>query len=651
MKTEPLHPAYRPDIDGLRAVAILCVLGFHAFPAWAPGGFVGVDIFFVISGYLISSILLANLQAEKFSLWDFYARRVRRIFPALILVLAASLACGYLVLWPDQFRAFGRHLAASAGFVANLAFERESGYFDGAAETKPLLHLWSLGVEEQFYIFWPLMLAAAWRWKHRAGTMIGVVFVASFAAAIWFVTDSKFVAQGGVVGFYSPFGRFWELLAGGYLAWLAQHGFSLRRRAARESAALAGSLLIVVALFAFTKNMPFPGWRALLPVGGAVLIIAAGPMAYVNRFVLARRGMVGIGLVSYPLYLWHWPLLSFARILNGEEPSRLQRILLILAAFALAALTYRLVEKPLRSGGLDKKRIFILLALMAALGIAGFGIMRGEGLPARFAQYGAAVESLDGPRLIDKWRQQVRLGTCHLEKPADYDHDASCIENKHPLLLLWGDSHAAALYPGLKALQETHGFGITQLTQGGCPPLFDLQNLVFRQNCNDINDRILGDLATMKPEVILLSAAWAHPDYPMPPQEIADDLGLALKKIRAAAPQAKIIVVGSEPRWLSPLPAIYRRAIVAAHALPPEYSSKHLDPQIAPLDDLLRSAAASALYLDPRDKMCNAGGCLTRIGDTLDAITYVDDEHITPAASVWLMNQFAPQILAALGLN
>jgi peptidoglycan/LPS O-acetylase OafA/YrhL len=200
----PENPRYRPDIDGLRAVAILAVLGFHAFPAWAPGGFIGVDIFFVISGYLISGILLANLRCGQFSLTGFYARRIRRIFPALILVLAAAAAFGFFVLWPGEYRYLGKHIVGGAGFIANFMLARESGYFEGLAATKPLLHLWSLGVEEQFYIFWPLMLWAAWKWKHRAGWMIALVIAASFAA------DLYLAAHRPESDFYSPLSRFWR---------------------------------------------------------------------------------------------------------------------------------------------------------------------------------------------------------------------------------------------------------------------------------------------------------------------------------------------------------------------------------------------------------------------------------------------------------
>jgi peptidoglycan/LPS O-acetylase OafA/YrhL len=641
----PYHPSYRPDIDGLRAVAILSVLGFHAFPSWLPGGFIGVDIFFVISGFLISGILLANLREGRFSIADFYARRVRRIFPALITVLLTVAAFGFVVLWPGEYGYLGKHIAAGAGFILNFLLGQETGYFDGHSDTKPLLHLWSLGVEEQFYIFWPLMLGAAWKWKHRAGLMIAVVIVVSFATNIWLAhTDA-------IADFYSPFSRFWELLAGGALAWSAQNGIlRLPSRLLANSLSIAGMALIIVADFALNKDMQFPGVLALLPICGAVLIVAAGETSCLNRKLLANRPMIGVGLISYPLYLWHWPLLSFAQILSGEIPERNVRIAMIVLAFVLAFLTYKYIERPVRKRPLGRKTIGPLLAGMCAIGVAGVVLVGSNGLPQRFADGSTVAQELNGERLIEAWEKSVRMNSCHLQDRNADMQPAECIESTRPLVLLWGDSHAASLYPGLKRLQAEHGFGIAQLTQAGCPPLFDIRELPFRKNCNSINRRILAQAVELKASVIILSAAWRHPDYPMENAEIVERLKDAVIQIKQVVPLAKIIVVGPEPRWTSPLPALYRRRLTFDHDLLPAHMDAHLDAAVYDLDGILSAqmVAHDVDYLSPQKQLCNASGCLTRLGEGLDSLTFVDEEHVTANTSEFLVHQFARPILDGL---
>src|SRR5580658_2009853 len=324
---------YRPDIDGLRAIAVLAVIGFHAFPAWIRGGFVGVDVFFVISGYLISTILLTGMERGSFRFTRFYIRRIRRIFPALIVVLLACMVAGWLVLFSFEYKALGKHVAGSAAFVSNFVLWNEAGYFDKAAATKPLLHIWSLGIEEQFYIVWPLLLYLVWKRKAATLALLLLLFTFSFTFNV--------LSSDSAADFYSPLTRFWELMAGAVLAYLSLHWENLDKiirklprpvpqiigsGAALESitrniTAVIGVFLIVATVFTVDETKKFPGWWALLPVVGTYLMIASGPHAWINNKLLATRGLVAIGLISYPLYLWHWPLLSFIRIVNGTAPS------------------------------------------------------------------------------------------------------------------------------------------------------------------------------------------------------------------------------------------------------------------------------------------------------------------------------------------
>ena len=374
------HPGYRRDIDGLRAVAVLAVVVFHAFPAFFRGGFIGVDIFFVISGFLISSILLQSLQQGSFSFRHFYARRVKRIFPALLLVLGSCLAFGWFAMFPDELRLISKHVFGGAVFISNFQFWSEVGYFDTAAETKPLLHLWSLGIEEQFYIFWPVILLAAWRWR------MNMLAVTLGLAALSFLINAAGLATHPSATFYSPASRAWELLLGAALASLAlrQGAAPFGRRIAPNAIAAAGFALLALGFAIITRTDPFPGWRALLPVLGAVLIIAAGPQAWLNRVLLSNRLMVSIGLISYPLYLWHWPLLSFAQIVESHLPAAPIRGAMLALAVVLAILTYLLVERPLRRRQ-GPRRVAVLSGLMVCAVAVAVVFYKMDGLPRRSA--------------------------------------------------------------------------------------------------------------------------------------------------------------------------------------------------------------------------------------------------------------------------
>ena len=311
--------SYRADIDGLRAIAVIAVVVSHAAPLAVTGGFIGVDVFFVISGYLITGNILADLSSGRFDLIAFYARRIRRLFPALLLVMAAAWVAGWLLLLPDDFEVLGRHLAASAAFVPNFMFWRDQAASDHDVKIDALLHLWSLGVEEQYYLVWPLMVLAVFgRWTRIARVTAALALI-SFVLNIVLTFDLTEAA------FYLPFPRFWELLAGSALAFAGAYARETPARASlyialstekasrslNDAKAWVGLALIAVSIVVLTKQHMFPGFWVLLPVAGTALLIASGPGAAVNR-LLSNRGLVAIGLISYPFYLWHWPLLSLA---------------------------------------------------------------------------------------------------------------------------------------------------------------------------------------------------------------------------------------------------------------------------------------------------------------------------------------------------
>jgi len=444
---------YRPDIDGLRALAVLAVVAFHAFPERVKGGFIGVDVFFVISGFLISTIIFKNLGNENFSFAEFYSRRVRRIFPALILVLISSLIFGWFALLPSEYQQLGRHAAAGAGFVSNFIFWNEAGYFDNSAETKPLLHLWSLSIEEQFYIFWPLLLWFAWKKKLKVALLISAV------ASLSFLLNIKTTLNAPIESFFFPHTRFWELLCGSLLAWLTIQGRNLSKL--RTFISGLGLSFLVFGFLKISKASDFPGWRALIPVTGTFLIIFAGPQAWLNRYLLSHKVLVGIGLISYPLYLWHWPLLSFARILESTLPSSKIRLTLVGISFLLAWLTYKWVEQPIRRQQRFSRGVPSLLLSGGICLTLGLVIVFQNGFPQRRSPVTQIYPGdIGAVEYFNYWGKQFPKCTNNYIFSISelFQGIPRCMQSKTDPLVdfaIIGDSHAEQLFMGLaKALPQ-----------------------------------------------------------------------------------------------------------------------------------------------------------------------------------------------------
>lgn len=461
-----LHPKYRPDIDGLRAIAVISVVLFHAFPSWARGGFIGVDIFFVISGYLISTLIYENLEKGTFEFLEFYARRIKRIFPALLFVLIASYIFGWFVLLADEYKQLGKHLVAGAGFASNFVLWSESGYFDNAASTKPLLHLWSLGIEEQFYIFWPLILWFGRRQKTKLLVISILLCVLSFALNLYGMKKDV------VATFYSPQTRAWELLSGGVLAWFSLYqkniferfkiklrtlglNLNVKREGYVNFVSFLGCVLLAVGFLKIDESRSFPGVWALVPVCGALLIITAGPKSWISSRVLSNTWLIRIGLISFPLYLWHWPLLSFVRIIGGDFPSRELRLGAVLLSLALAWVTFKCIEQPIRLGKMSRGKVPTLIILMLLVFLVGFHAYRGDGLTfrnvvkinvsANSGSDGGDLNQMNADCGIvnDEIRKLFRM--CGQDKRGNVRY------------ALLGDSKADALYPGLVRTSNENG--------------------------------------------------------------------------------------------------------------------------------------------------------------------------------------------------
>jgi peptidoglycan/LPS O-acetylase OafA/YrhL len=610
---------YRPDIDGLRAVAVLLVVLFHAFPEALPGGFVGVDIFFVISGFLITGIIARELDAMRFSLAGFYSRRIRRIFPALILVLGVTLVLGWLWLLPSAYAQLSSDVFASAAFCANIALLLQSGYFDIESAKKPLLHLWSLGIEEQFYLFWPPILMLAARLRMNLLVVAAAIGLASFALNVALIGPEP------VATFYLPFTRAFELLAGAVLA-LAWNGTSQTDRVSNLRAAV-GLLLIAVAAGLLDPHSAFPGWWALLPVAGSALLLSA-PKAWGCRHLLASRGMVGIGLISYPLYLWHWPLLVFFAIIKFAPLTLLERGLTVVLSVALAWATYRFIELPLRFGKPLRPKVAALGIAMALVAIAGGAVYRAQGFDSRLPP---EIRAMAG---VQVQTAQWRVGQCLLDLAHQSSFADGCVDrDRRPLLLVWGDSTAAALMPGLRKAQENHTFGIAQWTSNSCIPALNA-DIEGNANCRAMNDKVLAMTRQLRPDIVLLHGTWEkHLDH------VAETVA-ALKALGT-----RVVVLGFVPIWKRGLPSEVLRYYMLHHSLIPDHFNGAVSGNW--YDAVMRGALVpkGAEFISGWDALCNADGCLTRVGDTAGDIAVSDQVHLTEKGSVFLVSSIIDAML------
>lgn len=517
----------RADIDGLRAVAVLAVVAFHAFPNALRGGFVGVDVFFFISGYLISGIILDGLASGRFNFLDFYARRARRIFPALLCVLSSMMVFGFCLLERQDWLALLRQMLAGCGFVSNFLFWHQSGYFDRQAIYKPLLHLWSLAIEEQFYLLWPALLWLAVR-ARCSGWLIGLVAVGSFVCGVVLTRNDATAA------FYSPLTRCFGLSIGALLAWwqcrtgLQASGLFRLPGAPELSAATArlladglgfgGAALIAGAFVFCSQQRAFPGFAVLAPTLGAAALVAAGPQSYLNRNLLAHPLAVAIGALSYPLYLWHWPLLSLANSLNVVSPSASLRWALLLLAFFLAWVTYVGVEIPLRGyATLNGAARGATLGMVGMAGCAALLLALSETYDLQ-----AYLRTPAERTLRESNRHQLTwfdvdpncLAAYGLQKDASSDEALFCsigAGSGPPTVVVFGDSTANALFPGLARVYGGRHERVMNVGNGTCAPFRDLQgHFTWNRYCADVNrtvyERLLADSHVQT--VVLSFAPW-----------------------------------------------------------------------------------------------------------------------------------------------
>ncbi len=641
-----LPDQYRPDIDGLRAISMLAVLFYHLDFEQVRGGFVGVDVFFVISGFLITRLILRDVAAGKFSLRAFYIRRVRRLGPALVVTILLSCVASLLLLAPEHLVRFGGSAVATVLSVSNFYFWQEAGYFDASAIVKPLLHTWSLSVEEQFYLVWPALLFALAAW--RAWAPLAFIAVAGIASLI--VGEQWLRIDRSAAFYLTPF-RVVEFAFGALMVWGVR--YQPRRTLLLEPIALAGLALVAYAACTYTRNTPVPGLAAIVPSLGAALLIYAGQARYAGR-ILNNPVAVGLGLISYSLYLVHWPIIVFFRYFEYAEPTLAERWVIAGVAVGIAALMYRFVERPFRSADASGWRVPSRRVIggmgtaVAAVVVFGVAAMLSGGFPARVAAEASGDAEL-----------------------AAFEHSGvkPTVPEEADILLL-GDSHADHFTEAMLWLGHRAGMKVARSIKPGCPPLFVESS--FGSADDPVHRECLEQMAQWRQQVqsfggrfIVLAARWstltapshygryrtkrhwlfvdpAHGNDVQGPQErFAAALRETLSAILAAG--KRVIILGQVPETGADLNSCYNtpRYVVA----PPEkrclaVPSEEMIARVAFDDQLFRDVsrewAGRVTAWLPSEELCRSGVCARDLNGQL---LYRNEDHITAAASLLLAKQ------------
>ena len=649
------HPKYRSDIDGLRAIAVLSVVIYHAFPNFLKGGFVGVDIFFVISGFLISTIIFENLNNNSFSFATFYSRRIRRIFPALIIVLITTIIFGFYVLFSDEFQQLGRHIIGGTTFSSNFTLLKESGYFDTASELKPLLHLWSLGIEEQFYIIFPLVCYFLYKYNVRL-----LLFIIPFTI-ISFYLNIKGIKTDISKTFYYPHTRFWELLFGSLLAYftinkskfISSIGDFLdtiifqnkvndnSKQRLLNLISILGFFILVYGLIRINATLKFPGKWALVPVVGAVLIILSGKESIINKFILSNKVLVWFGKISFPLYLWHWVLLAYARIIYGNIPPQSWRITLVIAAIILSYLTYKFIESPLRFGGSNKKKvIFLCVSMLIILGF-GWGINHKKISSYNKNNTFQIIYGFNDD--FDDWFK------------GKYNYFIGNQQSKKRILI-FGDSH---IHQYSKRIKEVFGkdFAIDIFSQPSCyigkkyksfyeknGKVVVIQKNGFNENvvCNNLIKDFSAYLKNYFPDIIITGQRWQGVVENFPTTFSVEELIYDKLDILSEKKFKHLIIVGSSADINFECKKKQLRYITSGLFdfkcdLP---QSKNIPQQNFIKETKLLNVKNNIHFIYPYEYFCDTNGnceLISKIGK--NNFNYVDDNHLSYYGSIPIVNE------------
>jgi peptidoglycan/LPS O-acetylase OafA/YrhL len=616
---------YRADIDGLRAVAVLPVVLYHAHLAGFSGGFVGVDVFFVISGFLICSLIVEELRRGEFSILRFYERRCRRILPALFAMFLGTSALACVVLMPPDLASYGSSLLSSLAFVSNVYFWKVSGYFDGSAEFKPLLHTWSLSVEEQFYLVVPyLLLGICALFKKRYLTLLVPFALGSLALSDWAVSHAPNAA------FYLLPTRFWEILLGGLLAVSSAQGPA--RRPLREGLALVGLLGILGATAFYSDETRFPGLAALAPCMGAALIIYAGLSgeSLVGR-LLSSAPFTFVGKISYSLYLWHWPLFALYRYRVARELTSLESVVLVALGFALAVASWHFVERPFRQarGGVPRRLVFVGAGAgaVAAATFAGTALAT-NGLPSRVP--GFEIVAAPGEQEYDAGGSD----DCFLGDPqtfADWGGERCFVtRGRGPRVLLWGDSFAAHYVPGLAHQAEHLHADFLQYNLSACPPVFGFDTM-SSPSCRAFNDHVADVIRDYGIQAVVVSSRW---DYAFKRHVQPSDIRASLERLRGLG--VAVSVIGQSPLFGNQVQTLFAQSGGAR-------TQSDGWGQVSFSADLNHKLAASlpdgVTFIDPLEHLCQLPACRYRDNRTF---LFSDEGHFSAYGSELAVARYFP---------
>ncbi|MDP2537140.1 acyltransferase family protein [Alteromonas stellipolaris] len=614
---------YRKDIDGLRALAVLGVVVFHLGDSPIPGGFSGVDIFFVISGFLITSILLRELKNEEFSFLEFYERRIYRLFPALFAVMASTLLVGYLLFMPDEFLELGQSIAATSVYLSNFFFFLKSDYFSGPSELKPLLHTWSLAVEEQFYIVFPLMLFLLRRCSiFLLGTVIGISCLLLLTTSQIAISDNA-----SAIFYLAPF-RFWELLTGSLIAIVLPRINNSQLKTSRNILSVIGFFLIICSFFMLNESVQFPGVTALPAVLGTGLLIFATQEGIVNRTLLSNSTIVWFGKISYSMYLWHWPLVVFYGYYVIRPVTFFEKVALFILTTLLAWLSWKYIENPFRrlprTGKGLKRSIYLLPPALLSVMFIGLGVLihLNHGFPDRFdenilAKY-AVVKDDNGKAAgcfmrQDKYYQEWEENKCIFTIP-----------NTEKIIMLWGDSHALHLFKGLSKRQNALHANLLVYTSAGCSPFL---NVEIRENpqCKENNQYALKVIEKYRINEVILAGNWAWAFK-------KKDDGFKFEELKQTVDALenlgiKVWVVNQLPLYSVSNPQFLAYRLDASEYDKPNY---YLKPYYGEAAASNISSILDTKVIDVFSLMCPAHGCTIYRDNEL---MVVDEGHLSAAGS------------------
>jgi len=644
---------YRSDIDGLRALAVLPVIFYHYNLSLFSGGYIGVDIFFVISGYLITSIIHKDLETESFTILNFYERRIRRIFPNLFFLLFVVSVASYILLSPNDLKDYAQSLFASAAFLSNMLFWRESGYFDNIAEYKPLLHTWSLSVEEQFYIVYPVILLILYKFfKNKLNKILVFIFIISILTNILIVFHDQRTAF-----YFFPL-RAWELLIG---AAIALKIVKPPQGKLSEWGSFAGLIMILISIFFFSKKTLFPGYNAILPCLGTGLIILCNTDSdNIVKKILSNKILVITGLLSYSLYLWHWPLYVFYSHYSFLFDNQILSIVaLLFFSFLLSVFSYRVIEVPFRKKiRLNRKVLFgVTFLIIGVYSAAGLYVSFEKGLPSRFPEYISQIR-LDVAKDLT-WRKK-----CYSFKYEDLNLQRLCTlgdNKKRGSYILWGDSHAEALVRGLSDIGKRDGFSGLFVAKSGTSPVFD--ESFNEPGDGKYNKKVVELIKESEIENVLIAARWSHyissnkqdnmkfnqlvPVLSIVDPEKTDKFKASFEKVvRELIENGKNVII------LAEVPSVgFRIRTIMTNVKIAEliFDSKTLlDKYIRTFDDYMKRNGKvleifreiekkyGAKVIFPHEILCNGGECVTSYkGRPL----YKDFTHLSGWGSVYLLNK------------